>query len=257
MKSVYAAPVITIGYGDPSCAKRNRRLSVQITLLKSGSNMKKYKLVIFDMDGTILNTLEDLADSTNEIMGRHGFPLHTLDEIRMYVGNGLENLMRCAAPADTADAVIQELLPEFRAYYQAHCRDKTGPYAGITELIRQVHQAGLLTAVVSNKPDSAVGKLSSEVFPGLMDLAMGESSKIRRKPAPDMVFATLDRLGVRAEEALYVGDSDVDFCTAENAGMDCALVSWGFRGSEFIRRYPAKYHVDTAEELLKVLSIAG
>ena len=182
--------------------------------------------ILFDLDGTLLDTLDDLTDAVNYALGQFGYPARTREEVRAFVGNGARLLIRRAAP-DGADA--DAVLAVFRTYYDAHCRVKTKPYGGITEALAQLGKKYPM-AVVSNKPDSAVKSLCADYFPGLY--ARGESTDCPRKPAPDMVFKAMEAIGVQA--CIYVGDSEVDVLTARNAGMPCLSVLWGFRDRDEI-----------------------
>ena len=214
---------------------------------------RAYKLAIFDLDGTILNTLDDLHDSLNIILSRHHFPPRTLDETRRFVGNGIRNLISRAVPEGTDDGTIDTMFSEFLPYYEAHCAEKTAPYPGIGELLTALRDAGISTAVVSNKADPAVQTLCAQYFPGLFDLAVGERKGAARKPAPDAVFEVLRVLGTEKKDAVYVGDSDVDLKTAENAGLPCIGVDWGFRGEAFLRAHGAETVVFSPEELGNLL----
>ena len=177
--------------------------------------------VLFDLDGTLLNTLEDLADSTNAALAQLGYPERTLEEVRRFVGNGARRLMEQAVPAGgDADAAYNA----FRAYYDSHSQIKTAPYPGIMEALANIQQKHPV-AIVSNKPDSAVKILCGQYFPGIY--ARGESPDCPRKPAPDMVFMAMQALG--CDRCIYVGDSEVDVLTAKNAGVPCLSVLWGFR----------------------------
>lgn len=209
------------------------------------------KLVIFDLDGTILNTLDDLADSTNYALAASGFPARTVDEVRRFVGNGIGKLIERAVPEGTAAEVVCSVLDVFKEYYGAHCEDKTCAYDGIMELLGQLRDRGIKTAVVSNKADFAVQKLCEKYFKGVFDVQVGEREGVPRKPAPDSVDNILVELGISREDAVYVGDSDVDIMTARNAGMDEILVNWGFRGREFLLEHGAKCVVDKPEEILE------
>ncbi len=205
----------------------------------------KYKLALFDMDGTILDTLEDLTDATNVIMEQYGYPTHGIDAVRSFVGNGLRKLIERATPADTAADKIDAMLADFKVYYADHCADKTHPYDGVREMIARLRDKGILTAVVSNKVDEGVQELVKEYFPGLFDLAVGERPDVKPKPAPDMVFSALERMGVDIREAVFIGDSDVDLKTAQNAGIDGIFVDWGFRTPEVLRSLGAEIVVST------------
>lgn len=182
--------------------------------------------VLFDLDGTLLNTLEDLADSTNAALSQLGYPERTLEEVRQFVGNGARRLMEQAVPeGGDADAAYNA----FRAYYDSHSQIKTAPYPGILAALAKIQEKHPV-AIVSNKPDSAVKILCSQYFPGIY--ARGESPDCPRKPAPDMVFMAMQALG--CDRCIYVGDSEVDVLTAKNAGVPCLSVLWGFRDKDQI-----------------------
>ena len=222
------------------------------------------KAVVFDMDGTILNTLEDLKDSVNAIMKQYDFPEHTLGEIRSYVGNGSHKLIERSVPAGTDADTIERVHDAYVPYYQAHCAIKTRPYDGIVELLQRLRAAGIRTAVVSNKGDGAVKDLCKLHFPGLFDAEIGAREGLAVKPARDLVDIALKELGVdvekesgtenaaesiRRDEVLYVGDSEVDFQTAQNSELQCINVLWGFRDKDFLESKGAKVFAETAEEL--------
>lgn len=209
----------------------------------------KYKLAIFDLDGTILDTLADLTDSTNYALRENGFAEHTIEEVRFFVGNGIRKLMERAVPKGTDAAVIDRVHKTFTAHYKAHCADKTKPYPGITKLLCALRDAGIKTAVVSNKADYGVQTLCQDYFFGLFDFAVGEREGIRRKPCPDSVNEVLEKLGIVREDAVYIGDSDVDVETAKNAGLPCISVTWGFRDRKFLIEHGAVKFVDRPEEL--------
>lgn len=217
--------------------------------------MGKYKAVLFDLDGTLLDTLDDLTDSVNRILEKYGFPKQEREEVRRYLGNGSERLMRAVLPKNINEAAFAKYLEEYKAYYEGHKEEKTGPYPGIPELLWELHRRGLKIGVVSNKFDLAVKGLCEKYFSPCIDGAVGEmeSAGIRRKPAPDMVFAAAEWLGVAIEDCLYVGDSEVDILTAENAGMDCISVCWGFRDEGELRKAGAKRLACTAAELEKII----
>ena len=215
----------------------------------------RYKLAIFDMDGTILDTLEDLKNSTNAALAHFGYPQRTLDEVRTFVGNGMENLIRRAAPEGLSREELEPCLYWFKQHYAEHAREHTRPYEGILPLLRHLKKEGMRLAVVSNKGDFAVQDLCRYYFPGLFDFAAGEREGIRRKPAPDVVLSVLDELQCRAEEAVYIGDSDVDSATAGNANMDCILVAWGFRPASMLQELQPVKLVRSPEEIEKFLSL--
>lgn len=266
----------------------------------------KYKAVIFDLDGTILDTLEDLADSLNYVLRMNGFEERTIDETRRFVGNGIHKLIEralfepaagqaatgeglpqavktaasgeCPQAAKTATtgecpqaaktaasgtfsqmeaasgkkaspADVERIFADFKVRYGEHCADKTKPYEGIDQLLAKLREKGLPTAVVSNKADFAVKSLCETYFPKMFDLAVGEREGIRRKPCPDSLWEILRLFGVKPQEALYVGDSDVDIETAKNAGTDCLIVDWGFRSREELTKCGAGKIVSAPEEI--------
>ncbi len=207
------------------------------------------KLVVFDMDGTILNTLDDLKDTLNYALGQYHFPARTLEETRAFVGNGIHKLIERAVPEGTDAQTVEKVFNTFLEYYQIHCMDQTRPYPGIVSLLQSLKEAGLLTAVVSNKADAAVQELCERFFPGLFDFAVGEHEGVQKKPAPDMVQLALRTLGTQASDAVYVGDSDVDLATAKNSGLDGIIVTWGFRDREFLESQGADVFADTPEKV--------
>lgn len=209
----------------------------------------KYQLVVFDLDGTILDTLEDLADSLNYALEKFGYPKRTLQEVRRFVGNGLLSLVCRALPKETDENVAQEVLFELKAHYKIHCADKTKPYAGIMEVLSDLKETGVKLAVVSNKADYAVQILCEQYFPGIFDLAVGERDGVKKKPAPDAVYAVLEALQIKKEQAVYVGDSEVDIFTAKNVGMSSILVDWGFRDAGFLKEQGAEILISTMEAL--------
>lgn len=213
----------------------------------------RYKLAVFDLDGTILNTLDDLADSLNYALKNSGFPERSIDEVRYFVGNGIRKLIERGVPAGTDTAAIDKVHSDFTVHYKAHCSDKTRPYDGITELLDSLRKSGCLTAVVSNKADYGVQELCAGYFPGMFDFAVGEREGIRKKPAPDSVNEALRKLGVSNKEAVYIGDSDVDIETAKNAEMDCIGVEWGFRGREFLEAHGAEVIAAKTEDIEKII----
>ena len=216
---------------------------------------KKYDLIVFDMDGTILDTLEDLTDSMNHVLAEYGYATRTIEEIRSFVGNGLYNLVRLAVPEGTSEEQIQKVLASMKIYYGSHNDIKTRPYDGILDLIRRLREAGYQTAVVSNKIDSGVQALCEVYYKDLFDVAIGEKEGIARKPAPDMVYAALNALGVSKERAVYVGDSEVDVSTAKNAGLDMIAVAWGFRGAEFLLKHGADKVYETPLQVGEYLGL--
>ena len=212
-----------------------------------------YKAVLFDMDGTLLDTLEDLCDSTNHALAQMGYPLRGIEEIRRFIGNGAEKQIRRAVPEGTSEGKIMETLAAFRAYYQDHCQIKTKVYDGLLDVLSELKEKGVKMAVVSNKPDAAVKKLSREYFGDRLDYAIGPSDGVRCKPYPDMAEEALKALGVEKKAAVFVGDSEVDVQTGLNAGLDVIAVSWGFRSREVVIEAGAKMIADDASELEKLI----
>lgn len=213
----------------------------------------KYKLAIFDMDGTILNTIDDLAASLNAVLEKSGFPTRTMDEVISFVGDGLRTLIERGVPDGSDSETVDRVLADFKAYYAVHCADRTAPYDGIIELLKNLRTNGCMTAVVSNKVDDAVQELCKKYFDGFFDYAVGERSGILRKPAPDSVNEVLEKLNVSRENAVYIGDSEVDIKTAENAGMDSIIVEWGFRERDFLLKKGAKTIVSAAKEIENIV----
>lgn len=209
--------------------------------------------MIFDLDGTLLDTLQDLADSANYALAACGLPLRTLEEIRSFVGNGVGLLIARAVPEGTPDEVRGRCLELFRAHYLLNMENKTAPYPGVTDLLGKLGNEGYKLAIVSNKLDGAVKGLAQSHFDDLVPVAIGERNGVARKPAPDMVRLALEQLGSSAEKAVYVGDSDVDLETAENALLPCVSVSWGFRDRPFLLEHGAAHVADNTEELYRIL----
>jgi len=207
----------------------------------------KYQLAIFDLDGTLLDTLEDLADSTNYVMHSFGYPERTLAEVRSFVGNGIRKLLERSAPNGTSPEEIDRMFAQFKEHYGAHCADKTKPYDGIMDLLHKLQEQGIKLAVVSNKADYAVKALCEQYFPGVFDEAVGERVGIARKPAPDTVNEVLKNLQIDKSQAVYIGDSEVDVQTARNAEMDCIAVDWGFREASVLKEAGAEIIVSTPE----------
>ena len=201
--------------------------------------MHKYKTYIFDLDGTLLSTLADLAASTNYALRTHHMPERSLDEVRRFVGNGVKKLMERAIPDGLNNPLFEETFATFRQHYMQHNLDTTQPYPGIMQLLEQLKGEGKNIAVVSNKFYAATRELCRHFFGDLVPVAIGEREDIRKKPAPDTVIEALRELGVDKEGAVYIGDSDVDIMTAKNSGMPCVSVLWGFRDKEFLLEHGA------------------
>lgn len=213
----------------------------------------KYKAVIFDMDGTILNTLEDLKNATNYSLRQFGMPERTLEEVRMFVGNGIRKLVERAVPSGTSEEKIAQVFDVFLEYYEIHSADNTSPYPGILELVEKLKKSGIKTAVSTNKADVPAQELGREYFNGIFDLIVGQQDGLKVKPAPDSVNKILSILDIQKKDAIYIGDSDVDVQTAKNSGLDFIGVSWGFRGREFLEKNGAKNIVDNANEILDLV----
>lgn len=212
-----------------------------------------YTTILFDMDGTLMNTLEDMADSVNAILRQLGHAERSLDEVRAFVGNGAEMLVRRAMPDGSSEAEIAQALGLYQPYYAAHCQEKTRAYDGILPLLEELHRAGKQIAVVSNKPEGALRTLCDEYFAGLVKVVSGDMPGRRRKPWPDMVDAALEKMSADRNDAVYVGDSEVDVQTGKNAGLPVIGVSWGFRGREKLIASGAETIVDSIEELRQKL----
>ena len=213
-----------------------------------------YKGVIFDLDGTLLDTLDDLADSLNHVLAEFDQPVKTREQVRMFVGNGLRKLMERALEGGLDHPLYDVIFQRFTDYYKVHCNDKTALYPGIMSLLEDLKQRGIRTAIVSNKGDFAVQELQKIYFNGLIDVAIGEKEGIRKKPAADMVYESVRLLNLRKEDCVYVGDSEVDVETAFNADMDVISVSWGFREIEILKDAGAEIICHDADQLKRLLS---
>jgi len=216
--------------------------------------MKKYDTVIFDLDGTLLNTLDDLMTAVNYVMKKYGYPEHSKEAIRTFVGNGVVHLISCALPDGQANPDFEACLSDYRSYYESHTMQHTKPYDGVMDLIDTLKKEGYKLAVVSNKQDAAVKTLCAQCFPAI-PFAMGEmeSCGIRRKPHPDMVLETIRQLNTVKERCCYIGDSEVDIETAKNTGIDCISVTWGFRTADELRENGALMLADNINEVLALL----
>ena len=210
----------------------------------------RYNTIIWDLDGTLLDTLQDLWLATNHALRTYGMPQRTLDEVRNFVGNGVRKLIERAVPDGEDNPLFGEVFAEFKRYYVEHCQDNTCLYPGISETLKQLKADGKRMAIVSNKLQEGVTELHEKWFADTIEVAIGESSDVRRKPAPDMVEAALERLGVDKSDAVYVGDSDVDIATARNSGLPCVSVLWGFRDREFLMAHGAQCIIEKPQELL-------
>ena len=213
--------------------------------------MNSEKTVLFDLDGTLLNTLGDLTASTNAAMEKMGFATHTLDDVRRFVGNGIGLLIARSIPGGKENPKYEETLQVFREHYGAHCLDTTQPYPGVMEMLHQLQANGVKMGILSNKADFAVKSLCQRFFGPLVPVAVGERPGVRRKPAPDAVLACMEELKSDAAHTVYVGDSDVDIETARNAGLRCLSFTWGFRDRAFLLEHGATTLVDTPKALLE------
>ncbi len=216
--------------------------------------MNKYDTVIFDLDGTLLNTLDDLTVSVNHAMKEFGFPLRTPSEVRSFMGNGIVRLVELSVPGGRQNPRFEEALSSFKEYYSQHSKDKTQPYPGIMEVLKFLSENGYRLAIVSNKFNDAVQDLKQLYFEDLIPVAIGEKENIRKKPEPDTVLQALSELKSGKEKAVYVGDTEVDIETAKNAGIDCIAISWGFRDKAWLKKSGAGLVVDDPLSLLKYLS---
>ena len=216
--------------------------------------MITYKTYIFDLDGTLLDTLGDLAASVNYVLRTHGMPEHTVDDVRRFVGNGVRKLMERAVPEGAGNPLFEDAFATFRQHYMEHSLDTTRPYDGILETLASLKARGCHLAVVSNKMMAATQALCRHFFPDTIEVAIGEheAEGIRKKPAPDTVIAALKALGVGKEDAVYVGDSDVDIQTARNSGIPCISVLWGFRDKDFLKQHGAETFISTPSDLLNL-----
>lgn len=210
------------------------------------------RAVIFDLDGTLLNTLEDLKDALNHALGAYGFPAKTLAEVRRFVGNGNRKLVQRGVPQGTGEDTTQAVFAAFMDYYQAHSMDKTRPYDGMGELLDALKERGCPMAIVTNKVHAAALPLCGAFFPQV-DVVVGAQEALANKPAPDMVYRALEQLGVTEAEAVYVGDSEVDVATARNSGLDCVCVTWGFRDREELEAAGGRTFARSPMEILALL----
>ena len=215
--------------------------------------MKRYKAIIFDLDGTLLDTLADLAEGTNYALRVNGFPERTIDEIRRLVGNGARKLIERAVPDGQIEAALEKVRQDFDIYYKVHCKDHTGPYPGIMEMLQELVQQGYSLGVVSNKPDFAVQELIPEYFPGIFASVSGERQGVAKKPAPDLIWEAMKNLQADSSNAVYVGDSEVDLEAAANAGIPCISVAWGFKGRRFLEEQHAGTIIEVPAEVFAFL----
>ncbi|MCD8039343.1 MAG: HAD-IA family hydrolase [Lachnospiraceae bacterium] len=208
--------------------------------------------VIFDLDGTLLDTLEDLTDAVNHALAAFRLPRREIGEIRAFVGNGIRRLLIRAVPDGEENPDFEAVFEEFKRYYAAHCSDRTRPYEGVLELLRELSERGIKTAIVSNKADFAVQTLKRQYFPQI-SVAVGDSDAMKRKPAPDSVFFAMDKCGAKKDTTVYVGDSEVDIQTAKNAGITCISALWGFRDRERLLESGAEILLEKPLGLLELI----
>ena len=215
--------------------------------------MSRINTVIFDMDGTVLNTLEDLTSSVNYVLDQFGMPKREENEFRQFFGNGIRYALQCAVLKGTAEELIDKMIPVFKEHYGIHCLDRTRPYEGVIALMKHLKENGYRMAIVSNKIDPAVKELNQRFFSEYVDVAIGEREGIQRKPAPDTVEQALRELGSTREESVYIGDSEVDLQTAQNAGIPCIAVLWGFRDREYLEENGASLFAEKPEDVIHAL----
>lgn len=209
--------------------------------------------IVFDLDGTLLNTLEDLRDSVNYALEKQNFPLRSLDEIRSFVGNGIRLLVERAVPQNTDDKTFEICFEDFCDYYKIHMEDKTAPYDGINDMLTNIKKSGFKTAIVTNKADFAAQDLCKRMFGDNIDFVVGSTDDRPNKPAPDGVFYALEKLGSKIKNTIFVGDADTDILTAKNAGLKSIGVLWGFRDRNVIEEAGAEYIVESVKYLEKLL----
>ena len=211
------------------------------------------KLVIFDLDGTLLYTLEDLMDSVNYSLEKYGYETKTLEEVSSFVGNGVEHLLRSVVPAGVSDDDFKKCYISFKEYYSEHCCDKTRPYDGVVETLKILKNRGVKIGIVSNKFQEAAEDVCQHYFKGLYDVVMGESETCRRKPAPDGINMICEQYEVEKDEAIFFGDSEVDIKTGDNAGVYCVSVLWGFRSREFLTKHGAHLFIENPLDIADMI----
>ena len=209
------------------------------------------EVIIFDLDGTLLNTLEDLYIGFNYALDNFGYPKRTREEIRGFVGNGIRKAIERALPHSVEEAELEKIVTVFKKYYSEHMSEHTKPYEGITEILKELKEKGYAIGVASNKYDLAVKGLCKKYFGDLVDIAIGEGNGINKKPAPDGVLKIINEL--KAEEAIYIGDSEVDIQTAKNSGLPCISVLWGYKDREFLEKNGAKIFAEKPKDIIKII----
>lgn len=212
------------------------------------------KAILFDLDGTLLNTLDDIKNSVNYMLKKHGFKERTLDEIRSFVGDGAKQMIDRSIGFTEPKEQVLECLSTYEAHYEIHKADLTKPYDGVYDLLNQLKEKDIRLAVVSNKPMPQVIPLIEGLFPGYFEVILGETSELKRKPSPEMLFYAIEALKLSKEDVLFVGDSDVDMQTAINANVDAIAVLWGFRDETVLKKYQPKYIVNHPKEILTIIN---
>ena len=213
----------------------------------------KYTTIVFDCDGTLLDTATDLANAVNHVLRTHNFPEKSLAEVKAALGNAVTYLMRQCLPSSVADNELEPYIEEFKAYYGEHLKDTTAPYPGILDMLDVLREKGYKLAIVSNKIQEGVTPLNKEYFDDRLPVAIGERPGLQRKPAPDMVLQALKELGSTPEESIYVGDSEVDVATAENSGLLCIGVTWGFREESLHQELGVTHIARKAEDIVSIV----
>lgn len=214
---------------------------------------KEIDTIIFDLDGTLLNTLDDLHACFNEAISKFGYPTRSLEEIRSFVGNGIKKAIKRALPCKVEEAELNNIVNYFREYYKAHMLEFTKPYEGIIELLEELRAKNYKIGVVSNKYDVAVKELCQNYFKDLIMVAVGESDGVRKKPETDGVLKAVKELNSDLEKIIYVGDSDVDIMTAQNVGVECISVLWGFRDEKFLRQHGGKFFAKKPKDIINII----
>lgn len=209
----------------------------------------KYEAVIFDLDGTLTDTLADLRNSVNFALSQFDFPEKTAEEIRSFVGNGVKRLVYLSVPENTSDEIAEDCLSAFKEYYKTHSCVATNPYDGIIEMLSEIKNKGIKIAVVTNKMHSAAVDIVDHFFGDLIDVTVGQLDGVAQKPQPDGIYKALEYIGVSKEKAVYVGDSEVDCITAKNAGIPCVGVTWGFRNRDVLSKNGAEFIINSPKDI--------
>ena len=213
----------------------------------------KISAIIFDLDGTLMDTLQDLCISTNYALEKFGFPQHRIEAVRSFVGNGVRVLMERALPHGASNPLFEDVFCAFKEHYVAHCRDHSGLYPGVADMLDSLCASGYQLAMVSNKLQAGVTELQASYFSSWIRIAVGERPDLHRKPAPDMVLQAVRELGCPLDEVVYIGDSDVDIETAKNCGIPCISVLWGFRDRSFLKTCGASYMAEAPQDVVRLI----